>query len=334
MREEKGITLIALGITIIILLILAGVSFGTMKDKKSIINEATDKTQIAEKESIIQKVQADLYNEEIKTGNIPNRMDLKALIQNNGHSSSISNNSFVSKKGEYTINYNEILGWEDNYAKKQLILHLDGINNTGYGDENHSGTTDSWKNLTRGGKDGTIKGAIWNKDNLSFDGQDDWVELGQYVDKNAITVETTVMLKSIQTGNACILGNWESGGFGIYLNNGRAVADIWMIHGYKQVKANEALKTNQIYTISETYNGESLKLYINGELKASEPATGKIGNPESKAPMVIGGNPSGNGVVINERANINMYSARIYDRALTEDEIKNNYEVDRIRFNF
>ena len=32
-------------------------------------------------------------------------------------------------------------------------------------------------------------------------------------------------------------------------------------------------------------------------------------------------------------SNINVYSVRIYDRALTESEAKTNQEVDRKRFN-
>ncbi len=333
MKSNKGVTLIALAITIIVLLILASITIGSITDKKGILKEAESSSAEAEKESIIEKIEADLYNEKIKTGKKPTKLELKKMIEDKGYSESIGKDSFVSKNTNYTINYDEILGWEDDYAGKELILHLDGINNTGYGDENHSGTTNTWKNLARGGKNGTITGAIWNKDNLSLDGQDDWVELGQYVDKDTITVETTVMLKSIQTGNADIIGNWQEGGFGIYLTNGIARASIW-IGQYIEARASEALKTNQIYTISQTYDGENLKLYINGELKASESVSGKIGNPTYNVPMLIGGNPEPNGLPVNELSNVNVYSARIYDRALTQDEITNNYEVDRTRFNF
>ena len=62
-KNEKGITLVALVTTIIILLILAGITIGTLTSKKGLINEANQNSQSAQKETLIQKIEADLYSE-------------------------------------------------------------------------------------------------------------------------------------------------------------------------------------------------------------------------------------------------------------------------------
>lgn len=113
-ETEKGVTLIALVITIIILLILAGVSVTTLTGEKSIINQATNTGSSAQRESIIEKIEADLLKEKMKTGDTPTKNELKAIIEQNGYNEgTLGDNSFVTKDGGYTINYDEIIGWED-----------------------------------------------------------------------------------------------------------------------------------------------------------------------------------------------------------------------------
>lgn len=111
-RNEKGITLIALAITIIVILIIAGTVISTTKGQKGVIKEAETMSSEAEKQSVIQKIEADLYNEKVKTGKKPNKSEMKELIKRKDYATSIDENSFVSKNGNHTINYSEILGWE------------------------------------------------------------------------------------------------------------------------------------------------------------------------------------------------------------------------------
>ena len=48
--------------------------------------------------------------------------------------------------------------------------------------------------------------------------------------------------------------------------------------------------------------------------------------------MALGTNPSGSTNVGLESFNGTIYSARMYNRVLTEQEVKNNYEIDKSRF--
>lgn len=112
-KKEKGITLIILVVTIIVLIILAGVSITTLTGEKGIINQATNNSNEAQKESIIEKIESDLLKEKMKTANVPSKDDLKRIIQENGYNKgTVGEDSFVTKDGEYTINYTEIIGWE------------------------------------------------------------------------------------------------------------------------------------------------------------------------------------------------------------------------------
>lgn len=113
-KREKGITLIALVVTIIVLLIISGITIGTIKDKKSILKQASETGDHLTKESIIEKIEADLYQEKAKTGKLPTKAELKELIKNKGYNNGdLGEDSFVTKDGEYTIEYSEILGWEN-----------------------------------------------------------------------------------------------------------------------------------------------------------------------------------------------------------------------------
>ena len=112
-QKEKGVTIIALVITIIVLLILAGISITTLTSEKGLINQARDNSSEAQRESIIGKIEADLFKEKTKTGNTPSKEDLKKIIEENGYNEgALGEDSFITKDGGHTINYDEIIGWE------------------------------------------------------------------------------------------------------------------------------------------------------------------------------------------------------------------------------
>ena len=112
LKKDKGITLVALVTTIIILLILAGITIGTLTNKKGLINQATENSYSAQKETIIEKIEADLYSEKIKTGTTPNKSKLIELASKYG---TVENEVIkIYDDGEKVneINFNEISGWK------------------------------------------------------------------------------------------------------------------------------------------------------------------------------------------------------------------------------
>ena len=122
LKKENGVTLIALAVTIIVLLIISGITLGTLQNKDSIVKQAKDTGASAGKESIIEKIEADLYQEKAKTGKVPTKAEMKKLIQNKGYNKgTLGNDSFITKDGEYTIKYSEIVGWEDSVEPGQVV---------------------------------------------------------------------------------------------------------------------------------------------------------------------------------------------------------------------
>ena len=112
--ENRGITLVALIVTIVVLLILAGVSIGALTNRKGLIQEAHNSADQAQRESIIQKIQADLLVEKTKTGDNPNKNTLKDIIEENGYNEGeLGEDSFITKDGGFEIQYDEISGWKN-----------------------------------------------------------------------------------------------------------------------------------------------------------------------------------------------------------------------------
>ena len=111
-KNEKGITLVALVTTIVILLILSGISIGTLTNKKGLIGEANQNSESAQKESIIEKIEADLYSEKTITGKIPNETNLIEIAEKYGTVDK-KNKKITITGANYEINFSEIEGWNE-----------------------------------------------------------------------------------------------------------------------------------------------------------------------------------------------------------------------------
>lgn len=75
-------------------------------------------------------------------------------------------------------------------------------------------------------------------------------------------------------------------------------------------------------TIVATYDGTTMELYVNGKLVAENTASMSI--KVSDQPIVIAANPEEDGTYLNH-ANMDVKEVLVFDRALTETEIKKNY---------
>ena len=107
---EKGITIIALVITIIVLLIISGITIGALSGDNGLINQSYENTQNAQKESFIEKVEADLYSEKTITGKMPNENTLIEILKKYG---TVDNENKTVKPFdiENSILFSEIAGW-------------------------------------------------------------------------------------------------------------------------------------------------------------------------------------------------------------------------------
>ena len=204
------------------------------------------------------------------------------------------------------------------YNLVSVLVNLEAVRNSEGGA--YSSTTTTWKNLGSG-SDGIINGATWTTGRaLKFDGVDDWVNLGSCSAVNAMTMEILFSLDSIDN-STYILGNWESGGGGIYINpSDKKIRGQLHINGsYVTVVSDVVAEVGTAYRVSLIYDGSSLKLYVNGVVK-SVSASGKIGTPANNTVMAIGTNPTGSSPD-NSFFKGEVYKVRIFNKALTESQI-------------
>ena len=216
------------------------------------------------------------------------------------------------------------------YISDGLVLWYDGYANTGKGRPN---STTTWKNLASSSLDGTLTGGTWYKDYLYFDGTDDWVKIAAMNYANP-TIEV-VYSKSSSTGsNEVFVGNFNAGGYGIGKASDAKINGQFYLSGSYQLLS-YPLTLNKIETLSSSYSGSYQYLYANGSLVSSADRAGaSLGSPSNSTVMAVGANPNGSTVdSVGEYYKGNIYSVRIYNKALTDEEILHNYLYDKQKFN-
>ena len=118
-------------------------------------------------------------------------------------------------------------------------------------------------------------------------------------------------------------------------NNFRNGFNVRLLEGsvhYERCESNVGdVKIGKKYILTGSYDGENVKFLENG-IQYIQNVKGVIKKPGLGTLMSIGGEPSGNKAV-EWFFSGKIYSVRIYNRALTDEEIKHNCEVDKNRFN-
>ena len=105
-KESKGITLIALVITIVVLLILASIGIGSIVGEKGTISQSREANEQAEKESIVQKIQADVLVEKEKKNRSLTHDEFIEVVEE-GNYGTINGDILTTSSG-YEINLSEL----------------------------------------------------------------------------------------------------------------------------------------------------------------------------------------------------------------------------------
>ncbi len=179
------------------------------------------------------------------------------------------------------------------------------------------------------GNDGTIYGAtrvrgIIGKA-LSFDGVDDYVEVAdsESLDiTDAITIEAWAKVNSWVNSYPRILA--KKNAYSLYFNASthRVEMQIYQSGSVKIVEAQQDLSLNTWYHIVGIYDSSTgFKIYINGNEVPLAGDTGTTGSIDSNANNVLIGQYEG----LVRYFNGTIDEVRIYNRALSEKEIKTLY---------
>ena len=153
--------------------------------------------------------------------------------------------------------------------------------------------------------------------------------------ETAITAEAWVNIeKTVEWGgiisaargrdNGWILGFWQSS-FSFSVST-QGAGDNKITH----FRTPHSLEPGRWYHVVGTYDGTTQRIYVNGKLEnTSEVQSGKINYPDA-APFVIGAFHDSDGDYYRWRGWV--HEVRIYDHALTADQIATNYRNKADRF--
>ncbi len=173
---------------------------------------------------------------------------------------------------------------------------------------------------------GKVNGATKEDGYVSFDGVDDYIDLG--LENYDFGTEVTLQLKFkiLSTEDSMghiVLGNLEPQGVSVdYPHNNLRVA--YYLEGdndYTRVNIPEGLELNKIYLLSTTYDGNTIKLYIDGELVGQAAVEGNKKLKISSQSFLLGAQADSEGEHYFF-SNMDCYQVAIYNRVLSEEEIK------------
>ena len=191
LRRNKGITLIALVVTIIVLLILAGISIAMLTGQNGILNraaEAKEKTRVAqEDESQKLKGYEDIMAQ--YTGNLPSREETKPYFPNS---------TFSYKEGDLSTG----LVIKDGNANEYVWVEVPTTiyDNTTYNNNgaNKPKNTDEWEKIRECLKAYTVDYSDSSYKDTNTDG-------------TTYSVDYQNMLKSVYTNGGFWIGRYEAG---------------------------------------------------------------------------------------------------------------------------
>ena len=212
-----------------------------------------------------------------------------------------------------------------------MAVHLDGIYNTPTG---HQAVTE-WANLAGGAPLSVVGDAAWTGDGLdlasnlnysNFAGQAYVVEQEPSVTGDAYTIEVVASW-----------GELRNGAFISPLGKNRFAASVCinsnLLRGFNGIKLGTPA-ANMLATIAVAFSADNSKTYyING----AQAGQNVHETTFTGVPIVVGGAQSAYATYPPDAPYYPAFSGmihglRVYDRALSADEIAHNYAIDKERF--
>ena len=299
---EKGITLIALVLTIIVLLILAGVSISMLTGDNGILTQAQrakELTEASSEEEFIQLLiigynsNKKTYGEELKNVEF-NTVENTTSIMDKETGTTYGIGWYYLKpedvkdyelKNSYIIDYEtgEYIKYNENKHEiltNELLCISDGLVYSA--DPKNMTSGDSWGDAILHNFNNGDANSGWKENSLMFDGVDDGIEVKDNSDyTKGITLEIYFTLKGKGSSDmAQILmmkRTNETNGFFIYLVGQNNVDDPGMQYGslgidiggsynryYPNIIIQENVPTYITYTYDPNKENEKGVLYING----------------------------------------------------------------------
>ncbi len=214
-------------------------------------------------------------------------------------------------------------------VKNGLVLHLDASVPRSY-----SGSGILWRDLSVGNNGELVNSPTYNSSNLGYFQfvTDDFVIIQN---NTALDTQTPTVEVWVKTNNTSQNGFWFEKGtvntqYSLF-QEGTSIQWRMNIGGITNLTTTTAtyMNTSSWYQVVGTYTSGTRRLYINGILVNSDTQSGTIAtNSGGMSIGVYGGYAGSRGYYYNG----NLAACRIYNRALTETEVLNNYNATKSRF--
>jgi hypothetical protein len=207
-------------------------------------------------------------------------------------------------------------------AENGLVLYLDAANIKSY-----SGSGTSWVDLSGNGNNGTLtNGPTFSGDNVGsivFDGIDDSVPVNNPGISQTFSVFSWINCTNVSSSNNIVSKN---GPYFMRIVSSKVRFNVLTDTGWLFQQGNATLSNNVWYHFAMVYDGSTWKGYINSNLDFSVSKTGTI---SSNAPLYMGYTPA-----VGEQAGFsgNIAQVSIYNRALSAQEVQQNFNTLRSRF--
>ncbi|MCK5480335.1 MAG: DUF2341 domain-containing protein, partial [Gammaproteobacteria bacterium] len=191
--------------------------------------------------------------------------------------------------------------------------------------------TSGWQGVD-GGQWDSRSDVVFSGDQLRFDGSNDYVNVPDHPTLGItghITLEAWVNFSSINSGGwTGLVTKWNHSGtgrgYGLFKHNSaNAVAFVCSptSDGYGDAQANSPPSLNTWYHVVGTYDGSTMRLYINGILQSDTGAISPASIYDNSEPVEIGTFEEFNDYYFNGLID----EVRIYNRSLSGDEIYRQY---------
>lgn len=202
----------------------------------------------------------------------------------------------------------------------QAILDVDFTRDT-------TGADAQGHTLTVYGEPQFVKDETLGRTVAVFDGVDDGLRYSMTdEDYTQLTQNFTVELyyKPLDTKNNNPMGNTQSAGFCFEQKSGTNTLQFWAHIGGSYKKPEAAVTGNAWNHVVGTYDGQNVKMYLNGELVSTVAATGSMSEPPHY--LFLGGDTTSGGA-LEYQANCEIALARVYTGTMTADDVKAAYEA-------
>lgn len=192
---------------------------------------------------------------------------------------------------------------------------------------NTNNTNSTLKNIV-GNYDASLVGTVNSDYGLYFNGTSDYALIKEF-NYQSFTIEATFRVEELSNNPLMVIGNCDRGGYDIYVQNNKIVAEAYIDGNYKSITYSD-IEIDKIYTTTISVDNGLFIFYVNGE-EIGRYNGGSYEYPENDTILAIGVNPIGNKPEQDYFMGY-LLSARGYSKALSSQVVKENYEIDLNNF--